>query len=310
MTGTYHKPVMLQEVLEDLRIRPDGIYLDGTVGGAGHSSEIARRLTQGGHLYAMDQDPDAIAEAGRRLAGLPATLIHKNFTALGSVLREAGTPADGILLDLGVSSHELDEDARGFSYHRDAPLDMRMSQTGRSAADLVNTLSEQELADIIFRYGEEKYARSIAARIVQARAEKPVETTLELAGLIAGAVPAKARRDKHPAKKTFQAIRIAVNDELNCLGIALDDAFASLKPGGRLVILTFHSLEDRMVKQAFAKHCQGCTCPPSFPVCVCGHKAEGMLPHRKPITASAEELADNPRSRSAKLRCIEKLPTE
>jgi 16S rRNA (cytosine1402-N4)-methyltransferase len=301
---------MLQEVLEDLRIRPDGIYLDGTVGGAGHSSEIARRLTQGGHLYAMDQDPDAIAEAGRRLAGLPATLIHKNFTALGSVLREAGTPADGILLDLGVSSHELDEDARGFSYHRDAPLDMRMSQTGRSAADLVNTLSEQELADIIFRYGEEKYARSIAARIVQARAEKPVETTLELAGLIAGAVPAKARRDKHPAKKTFQAIRIAVNDELNCLGIALDDAFASLKPGGRLVILTFHSLEDRMVKQAFAKHCQGCTCPPSFPVCVCGHKAEGMLPHRKPITASAEELAENPRSRSAKLRCIEKLPTE
>ena len=310
MTGTYHKPVMLREVLEDLRIRPDGIYLDGTVGGAGHSSEIARRLTQGGHLYAMDQDPDAIAEAGRRLAGLPATLIHKNFTALGSVLREAGTPADGILLDLGVSSHELDEDARGFSYHRDAPLDMRMSQTGRSAADLVNTLSEQELADIIFRYGEEKYARSIAARIVQARAEKPVETTLELAGLITAAVPAKARRDKHPAKKTFQAIRIAVNDELNCLGIALDDAFASLKPGGRLVILTFHSLEDRMVKQAFAKHCQGCTCPPSFPVCVCGHKAEGMLPHRKPITASAEELADNPRSRSAKLRCIEKLPIE
>ena len=307
--GQYHLPVMLDEVLEDLNVRPDGIYLDGTAGGGGHSFEIARRLTGGGHLFAMDQDPDAVAEASKRLSGLPATVIHANFTALRSVLDANGTGADGILLDLGVSSHELDEDARGFSYHRDAPLDMRMSQQGRTAADLVNTLDENALADLIFRYGEEKYARSIAAKITAARAEKPIETTLELAELIRLAVPAKARRDKHPARKTFQALRIAVNDELNCLGIALEEAFAALKPHGRLVILTFHSLEDRMVKQAFAKRCEGCTCPPSFPVCVCGRKAEGFLPHKKPITASARELAENPRSRSAKLRCIEKAET-
>ena len=304
--GQYHVPVMLDEVLDDLNIRPDGIYLDGTAGGGGHSYEIARRLTEGGHLFALDQDPDAVREASKRLAGLPADVIHTNFTALGRVLKEHGTGADGILLDLGVSSHELDEDERGFSFHRDAPLDMRMSQEGRTAADLVNTLGEDELADILFRYGEEKYARSIAAAVIEARAEKPIETTLELAELISRSVPAKARRDKHPARKTFQALRIAVNDELNCLGIALDEAFTTLKPHGRLVILTFHSLEDRMVKQAFAKRCTGCTCPPSFPVCVCGQKAEGFLPHKKPITASAQELAENPRSRSAKLRCIEK----
>ena len=303
---SYHRPVMLDEVLADLNIRPDGIYLDGTVGGAGHSCEIAKRLTEGGHLYAMDQDPDAIAEASRKLAGLPATLIHANFTELKNVLISHGVKADGILLDLGVSSHELDEGARGFSYHQDAPLDMRMSQQGRSAADLVNTLSADALADILFRYGEEKYARSIAARIVEAREEKPIETTLELAELIKQGVPAKARRDKNPCKKSFQAIRIAVNDELNCLDIALKEAFEMLNPGGRLVILTFHSLEDRAVKQAFAKWCQGCTCPPSFPVCVCGHRAEGILPHRKPLTAGQKELDENPRSRSAKLRCIEK----
>ena len=307
--GQYHLPVMLDEVLDDLNIRPDGIYLDGTAGGGGHSFAIASRLTGGGHLFAMDQDPDAIAEASGRLRGLPATVVHANFTALKSVLDANGTGADGILLDLGVSSHELDEDARGFSYHRDAPLDMRMSQQGRTAADLVNQLDEDALADIIFRYGEEKYARSIAAKIAAARAEKPIETTLELAELISLAVPAKARRDKHPARKTFQALRIAVNDELNCLGIALEEAFAALKPHGRLVILTFHSLEDRMVKQAFAKWCTGCTCPPSFPVCVCGKKAAGVLPHKKPITASAQELAVNPRARSAKLRCIEKAET-
>lgn len=307
--GQYHLPVMLDEVLDDLNIRPDGIYLDGTAGGGGHSFAIASRLTGGGHLFAMDQDPDAIAEASGRLRGLPATVVHANFTALKSVLDANGTGADGILLDLGVSSHELDEDARGFSYHRDAPLDMRMSQQGRTAADLVNQLDEDALADIIFRYGEEKYARSIAAKIAAARAEKPIETTLELAELISLAVPAKARRDKHPARKTFQALRIAVNDELNCLGIALEEAFAALKPHGRLVILTFHSLEDRMVKQAFAKWCTGCTCPPSFPVCVCGKKAAGVLPHKKPITASARELVVNPRARSAKLRCIEKAET-
>ena len=308
--GVYHVPVMLHEVLDDLAVRPDGIYLDGTAGGGGHSSAIANLLTQGGRLIAMDQDPDAVAEAGRRLKGLPAELVHANFTEMGRVLTERGLKADGILLDLGVSSHELDEDTRGFSYHRDAPLDMRMSQEGRTAADLVNTLPEAELSRIIFQYGEEKFARQIASQISAARAIKPVETTLELAELIKKAVPAKVRRDKNPCKKTFQAIRIAVNDELNCLSSALDTAFASLKPGGRLVILTFHSLEDRMVKQAFAKWSKGCICPPEFPVCVCGHKPAGKPVHRKPLTASAEELAENPRSRSAKLRAIEKLTEE
>ena len=303
----YHIPVMPAEVIVDLAVKPDGIYLDGTAGGGNHSRLIAERLTAGGKLYALDQDPDAIAEAGKRLAGLPAELIRTNFTELGNVLAERGTKADGILLDLGVSSHELDEGARGFSYHQDAPLDMRMSQTGRTAADLVNTLSAAELSDILFRYGEEKYARQIAAQIVAAREIKPVETTLELAELIKKGVPAKVRRDKNPCKKSFQALRIAVNDELNCLSIALEAAFSSLKPGGRLVILTFHSLEDRIVKQAFAKWCTGCTCPPEFPVCVCGHKPEGRLLHRKPLTASPEELERNPRSRSAKLRSIEKL---
>ena len=305
--GVYHVPVMLSEVLRDLDIRPGGIYLDGTAGGGGHSHAIAELLTEGGQLFAMDRDPDAVAEAGARLAGLPAQVIHRNFTELGAVLAEHQTKADGILLDLGVSSHELDEDSRGFSYHRDAPLDMRMSQEGRTAADLVNTLAEDELSRIIFQYGEEKFARQIASRIAAARETKPIETTLELAELIKAAVPAKARRDKNPCKKTFQAIRIAVNDELNCLSSALETAFQSLKPGGRLVILTFHSLEDRMVKQAFAKWCQGCICPPEFPVCVCGKKPQGRLVHRKPLTASPEELAANPRSRSAKLRAIEKL---
>lgn len=303
----YHIPVMRDEVLEDLAVKPDGIYLDGTAGGGNHSRAIAERLTEGGKLFALDQDPDAVAEAGKRLAGLPAEVIQTNFTELGNVLAEHGTQADGILLDLGVSSHELDEGSRGFSYHQDAPLDMRMSQKGRTAADLVNTLSAAELSDILFRYGEEKYARQIAAQIVSAREQKPIETTLELAELIKKGVPAKVRRDKNPCKKSFQALRIAVNDELNCLSIALEAAFSSLKPGGRLVILTFHSLEDRIVKQAFAKWCTGCICPPEFPVCVCGHKPEGRLLRRKPLTASAEELERNPRSHSAKLRSIEKL---
>lgn len=303
----YHVAVMPVEVIDDLAIRPDGIYLDGTAGGGNHSRLIAERLTAGGKLYALDQDPDAIAEAGKRLAGLPAELIRTNFTELGNVLAEHGEQADGILLDLGVSSHELDEGSRGFSYHQDAPLDMRMSQSGRTAADLVNTLSAAELSEILFRYGEEKYARQIAAQIVAAREIKPIETTLELAELIKKGVPAKVRRDKNPCKKSFQALRIAVNDELNCLSIALEAAFSSLKPGGRLVILTFHSLEDRIVKQAFAKWCTGCICPPEFPVCVCGHQPEGRLVHRKPLTASPEELRRNPRSHSAKLRSIEKL---
>ncbi len=303
----YHRPVMLDEVLDDLHVVPDGIYLDGTAGGGGHSFAIASQLTDGGHLFAMDQDPDAIAQASKRLSGLPAELIHANFTNLGNVLRQRGLQADGILLDLGVSSHELDDASRGFSYHQDAPLDMRMSQCGRSAADLVNTLPPEELTRILFEYGEEKFAKGIVTQIVAARAQKPIETTLELAELIKKGVPAKARRDKNPCKKTFQAIRIAVNDELGCLGIALEEAFASLKSGGRLVILTFHSLEDRMVKQKFAEWCTGCTCPPEFPVCVCGKKPRGVLVHRKPLTASAEELAENSRSHSAKLRAIEKI---
>lgn len=300
----YHRPVMLDEVLADLDVKPNGIYLDGTAGGGGHSHAIASKLTDGGQLFAMDQDPDAIAQASKRLYGLPATLIHANFTTLGEVLRERNLQADGILLDLGVSSHELDDASRGFSYHQDAPLDMRMSQSGRTAADLVNTLSAEELAHILFTYGEEKYARGIAAQIVAAREQKPIETTLELAELIKQGVPAKVRREKNPCKKTFQAIRIAVNDELNCLTIALEEAFASLKPGGRLVILTFHSLEDRIVKQTFAGWCTGCTCPPEFPVCVCGKKPKGELVHRKPIVASQEELELNSRSHSAKLRAI------
>lgn len=302
----YHRPVMLEEVLADLRIRPDGIYLDGTAGGGGHSHAIASQLTAGGRLIAMDQDPDAIAQASNRLKGMPAEVVHANFTAMGTVLRERGLLADGILLDLGVSSHELDDPARGFSIHADGPLDMRMSQQGRTAAELVNTLPPEELTNILYTYGEEKFARSIVRQIVAARAEKPIETTHELVELIRRGVPAKARRDKHPARKTFQALRIAVNDELNCLRIALETAFASLKPQGRLVILTFHSLEDRIVKQQFAAWCTGCTCPPSFPVCVCGKQPQAVLVHRKPITASVQELTENTRSRSAKLRAIEK----
>lgn len=303
----YHCPVMLTEVLDDLAVKPDGVYLDGTAGGGGHSYAIATRLTDGGRLFSMDQDPDAIAEASARLQGLPVTMVHANFATLGDVLASHQTSADGILLDLGVSSHELDETSRGFSYHRDAPLDMRMSQTGKTAADLVNQLSPEALTDILYRYGEEKFARSIVAQIVAAREEKPIETTLELAELVKKGVPAKARRDKNPCKKTFQAIRIAVNDELNCLNIALDAAFASLKPGGRLAILTFHSLEDRIVKVKFNALCCGCECPPQFPVCVCGKKPQGRLVHRKPLVATEEELVRNPRSRSAKLRTIEKI---
>lgn len=303
----YHKSVMPAEVIADMDIKPNGIYLDGTAGGGGHSRLIAERLTEGGRLFALDQDPDAVREASANLAGLPAEVIQTNFTQVGEVLAAHNTKADGILLDLGVSSHELDDPTRGFSYLHDGPLDMRMSQSGPTAADYVNTLPQEELAEIFFRYGEEKYARSIAAQIVAARAEKPIETTFELAELVKRGVPAKARRDKNPCKRTFQALRIKVNSELDCLTNALDTAFDALKPGGRLVILTFHSLEDRIVKQAFAGFCTGCICPPEFPVCTCGRKPRGRLVHRKPVTATEQELAENPRSRSAKLRSIEKL---
>ena len=303
----YHRPVLLDETLAALQVDPAGVYLDGTAGGGGHSFAIASRL-DGGRLIALDQDPDAIAQATARLEGLSATVIRENFRHLDRALDSVGVDrVDGILLDIGVSSHQLDEASRGFSYHHEAPLDMRMSQQGPTAADLLNTLSEQELADIFFRFGEEKFSRRIAAAVVNRRQTQPLATTLEFAELIKESVPAAVRRDGHPARRVFQALRIAVNGELDCLSEALDIAFDRLKVGGRLAIITFHSLEDRMVKQRFAEYCRGCTCPPSFPVSVCGKTPAGALVLRKPVEASAEELEQNPRSRSAKLRCIEKL---
>ena len=302
----YHRPVLLEQTLETLQVRPDGVYLDGTAGGGGHSYAIASRL-QGGRLIALDQDPDAIRAAGERLAGLPATVVQSNFTRMDEVLQRLEIPAvDGILLDIGVSSHQLDAPERGFSYHYDAPLDMRMSQSGVTAAELVATLSEQQLADIFRRYGEEKFARPIARSIVRQRDKQPIETTLQLAELVSQSVPAAARRDGHPARRVFQALRIAVNGELDCLSVALDTAFDCLKPGGRLAIITFHSLEDAMVKERFAQWRRGCICPRDFPVCVCGRTPAARAVLKKPATATPEELADNPRSRSAKLRCVEK----
>ncbi len=302
-----HIPVLLEPVLEGLAIKPDGIYVDGTVGGAGHSCEIAKRLSENGLLIGLDRDPDAVTIARQRLSAYPAKVFHCNYDEIRRVLDELEIPAvDGVLMDLGVSSHQLDTGSRGFSYHTDAPLDMRMSQTGLSAAELVNTWSEESIAQILFAYGEEKFARSIARNIAAARAEKPIATTLELAEIVKNSVPQRVRREKNPCKKTFQAIRIAVNGEFEHLEQGLEAAFQCLKPGGRLAVITFHSLEDRIVKKQFAKWCQGCICPPDFPQCVCGRKPEGTLVNRKPITASETELADNHRSRSAKLRVIER----
>lgn len=302
-----HIPVLLQEVLDGLAIRPDGTYVDGTVGGAGHAVEIAKRLTAGGHLIGFDRDPDAVAVATERLAPYPAAVVHHNYDEMQTVLSEMGAvPVDGVLLDLGVSSHQLDEESRGFSYHGDAPLDMRMSQTGMTAEELVNTASEAELSRILYTYGEESFARSIAKKIVRARGEKPIQTTSELAELIKSSVPPKVRRLKNPCKKSFQAIRIAVNGEFEHLEAGLQAAFSVLKPGGRLAVITFHSLEDRMVKRQFAAWCQGCVCPPDFPQCVCGRVPEAKLVTRKPIAPSEEELSRNSRSRSAKLRVLER----
>lgn len=302
-----HIPVLLQETIEGLAIRPDGIYVDGTVGGAGHSYEIASRLTKGGRLIGLDRDPDAVQAAAERLHGLPATVVHCNYSQMREALDELGIAAvDGILMDLGVSSHQLDEAERGFSYHADAPLDMRMSQTGVSAQDIVGTWPEQELARILRDYGEEKFAGKIAANIVKARETEPITRTGQLAEIVRASVPQKFRREKNPCKKTFQAIRIAVNDEFGHLKNGLDAAFECLRPGGRLAVITFHSLEDRIVKQQFAKWCSGCTCPPDFPQCVCGKKPKGTLVVRKPLTACEEELEQNHRSRSAKLRLIER----
>lgn len=299
-----HISVLLNETIESLNINPNGIYLDGTVGGAGHSREIAKRLT-GGQLICLDRDPDAVKVATERLNGLPAKVVQSNYSQMDTVLKELNIPGvDGILLDLGVSSYQLDTAERGFSYHKDANLDMRMSQSGISAEDLVNDFTENELSDIFFRFGEEKYSRKIAAKIVKERKLQRITTTSQLAEIIANAVPAAARRDGHPARKCFQAIRIAVNGELDHLNNALDKAFDSLNKDGVLAIITFHSLEDRMVKQRFKEYCTGCTCPPDFPVCVCGKTPRGRLLTRKPIEPSQEELNQNPRSRSAKLRVI------
>ncbi|SFW99433.1 16S rRNA (cytosine1402-N4)-methyltransferase [Ruminococcus sp. XPD3002] len=303
-----HIPVLLNECIEGLDIRPDGIYADLTAGGGGHSSAIAAKLSDKGRLIAFDRDPDAVKAASARLAEYSnAMVVHSNYSDLRSVLDDLGIDkVDGILMDLGVSSHQLDEESRGFSYHSDAPLDMRMSQTGMSAADIVNTFSERELADIIFEYGEEKFSRRIASNIIKQREIAPIETTLQLADIIRASVPQKARREKNPCKKTFQAIRIAVNGELDHLSKGLDEAFYSLKPQGRLAVITFHSLEDRLVKQRFAGWCKGCICPPDFPQCVCGRKPQGKLVNRKPIEANEQELESNNRSRSAKLRIIER----
>ena len=302
-----HIPVLLSECMEGLNIKPDGVYVDGTTGGAGHSREIAKRLTTG-RLIAIDRDPEAVAVAAERLKDFNAEVVHRNYSEIDEVLSERGiSGADGILLDLGVSSHQLDQAERGFSYHSDALLDMRMSKEGMSAKDVVNTYSFEELSRIIFEYGEEKFARNIALNIVRQREIKPIETTLELAEIVKSSVPQKVRREKNPCKKTFQAIRIEVNSEFTHLGTALDKAFDCLNKGGRLCIITFHSLEDRMVKQKFAEFCKGCICPPEFPVCVCGKTPRGRLVNKKPIEAGKEELEKNVRSRSAKLRIIEKL---
>lgn len=299
-----HISVLLNECIDALNIKADGIYIDGTAGGAGHSKEIAKRL-KSGFLLALDQDPDAVKIASERLNGLSAKVIHSNFSRMDEVASEQGiTGVDGILLDLGVSSYQLDTAERGFSYHKDAPLDMRMSKSGISAKDIVNNFSVNELRDIFIRFGEEKFSKQIASRIVKAREKEEINTTLQLAEIIANAVPYSARRDGHPARKCFQALRIAVNGELDVLNEALDKAFELLNKDGVLAIITFHSLEDRIVKQKFKEFCTGCTCPPDFPVCVCGKLPRGHLLTRKAIEPTPKELEDNPRSRSAKLRVI------
>ena len=311
MTDFHHVSVLLDESIDALRIRPDGVYLDGTLGGAGHSSEIAKRLTTG-MLIGVDRDPKALAAAEERLAPWRdrVRLVHSNFRELDAILDGLGIPAvDGILLDLGVSSPQLDEASRGFSYMADAPLDMRMDPSDPLTAwEVVNNWSQEELRRILFTYGEERYAPLIAAAIVRRREQAPIDTTLALVDVIRGAMPQKALREKqHPAKRSFQAIRIAVNDELGAVDGVMSRAIARLNPGGRLAIITFHSLEDRIVKNAMAEAAKGCTCPPEFPVCVCGKKPTLKLISRKPITAGEAELNDNPRARSAKLRVGERL---
>lgn len=302
-----HVSVLLEETIQSLNIKSDGIYIDGTAGGAGHSLHIAKQLTTG-KLIALDRDPDAVKTARERLNGYNAVVVQCNFSEMKQAANDLDIyGVDGILLDLGVSSYQFDNGDRGFSYKYDAPLDMRMSQNGITAADLVNTLSIEELTKIFRDYGEEKFAYKIANAIVNKRKNLKIETTIQLADIIASCYPAAARRDGNPARKCFQALRIAVNDELGSLERVLDTAFDLLNAGGTLSIITFHSLEDRMVKQKFKEYCTGCTCPPDLPICVCGKTPRGKLAFKKPITASEEELAVNQRSRSAKLRTIIKL---
>ena len=307
----HHVSVLLEECIEALNIRPDGIYLDGTLGGAGHSFQIAKRLTTG-RLIGVDRDPVALNAAKARLAPYMdrVTLVHSNFRELDAILRELQIDkVDGMLFDLGVSSPQLDDGSRGFSYMADAPLDMRMNaEDSLSAYDVVNTWPREELRRILFEFGEERYAPLIAAAIERRRGEKPIESTLELVDVIRSAMPPQALREKqHPAKRSFQAIRIAVNDELASVSDMMHSAIPRLNPGGRLAVITFHSLEDRIVKNAMQEAAKGCTCPPEFPVCVCGKKPRIKNLTRKPIVSGKEELDQNPRARSAKLRVAEKL---
>ena len=311
MTEFHHVSVLLDECLDGLAIKPDGIYVDGTLGGAGHSSQIVKRLTTG-RLIGIDRDPVALCAAGERLAPFAdrVTLVHSNFCQIAQVLKDLDiSGVDGILLDLGVSSPQLDDGSRGFSYMVDAPLDMRMNgEDVMSAYDVVNTWSQEELTRILYDYGEERYAPQIAGAICRRREQKPIETTLELVDVIRSTMPAAALREKqHPAKRSFQAIRIAVNDELGSVEKVMKDAVPCLNPGGRLAVITFHSLEDRIVKNAMANAAKGCTCPPNFPVCVCGKKPQVKVLTRKPIVSGEEELERNPRARSAKLRVCEKI---
>ena len=311
MSEFHHISVLLDECIDGLNIKPDGIYVDGTLGGAGHSSQIAKRLTTG-MLIGIDRDPVALKAAGERLAPYAdrVKLVHSNFCEIASVLRELNIEGvDGILLDLGVSSPQLDDGERGFSYMADAPLDMRMNNEDSLSADtVVNTWPYEELKRILYEYGEERYAPKIAAAICERREQTPIRTTLELVDIIRSAMPAAALREKqHPAKRSFQAIRIAVNDELGSVEKVLKDAIPCLNKGGRLAIITFHSLEDRIVKTGMANASKGCTCPPNFPVCVCGKKPQVKLITRKPIVSGQQELDRNPRARSAKLRVCEKL---
>ncbi len=307
-----HKPVLFRETIESLAIRPDGVYIDGTAGGGGHSEAILQRLKTG-KLLSIDQDPDAVRAAGERLKSYPQSrIVRGNFCRMDEIAREQGIEAvDGVLLDIGVSSYQLDTPERGFSYHWDAPLDMRMSREGPTAADLVNSLSQQELSGIIFRYGEDKNANRIAGGICRAREQAPIQTTGQLAEIIKESVPAAVRREQgHPARKTFQALRIAVNGELDRLREGLKAGFSILKPGGRFAVITFHSLEDRIVKLQMSDWCQGCVCPKDFPVCVCGRKPQGRLVYKKGLAPSPEEVEENPRARSARLRVFEKQNQE